>query len=172
MTSPTTTWRNPLRTASALLLAASVVLCCAQARALEDYADEIQRELELRDKPSCTFCHSRNERWVAADTLFNDALKDRGFSRRMGLPSLRRALATLDELNIDSDGDGVGDVDELRAGANPNDERDAGIAPTGCSIARVGARPRTSAVWLCSVFAWFWLRRWFMHTSMRTSNRG
>lgn len=141
-------------------------VCCAAlsveapAHALQDYAMEIRAELGLSEQPSCLYCHARNERGLAVDTPFGDALKARGFSRRLGLPALRTALARLDEMNIDSDGDAVGDVDELRAGANPNDVRDAGLPPAdGCSV--VQSKPLPTLGWLLtSVFlVWFRQRR-------------
>jgi hypothetical protein len=131
--------------------------------AFEDYADEIKLILELPDKPSCTFCHTRNDQGFAGDTLFSDSLKDRGLSRRGGLPSVRRAISVVDEMNIDSDGDGVGDIDELRAGANPNDARDKGLPPPDdCSVA-TGSTGRTRHIsllsWLLLGFGWLHMRK-------------
>lgn len=136
-----------LRTVVAAALVACVLVCTSPVHALQDYADEIQRVLELPDKPSCLFCHARNDRGLATDTLFNRALKSRGFSRRLGLPSLRSAITSLDDMNTDSDRDGVGDIDELRAGANPNDNTDAGLPPPDCSVANT-SRGRWISLWL------------------------
>lgn len=141
---------------------AGLSLVGAPAQALEDYADEIARELELADKPSCLFCHARDVEFMATDTLFNDALKDRGFSRRKGLPSLRAALADLDADATDSDQGGDADVDELRQYANPNDPADDGVAKPSCSIASRGAgvQPWWLA-WTALAITWRVRRRTF-----------
>jgi hypothetical protein len=116
-----------------------VALVPSRVYALEDYAAAIADELDLDLKPHCSFCHARKDDYRATDTPFGDALKARGFSMRFGPRSLITALRTLDERNVDTDDDGVTDVDELRAGANPNDPTDAGMPPPqGCSV---GPRP-------------------------------
>lgn len=118
-------------------IALALGLCAAVAHpvhAVEDYADEIAKQLELADKPSCHYCHAVGPDGVATDTAFADALKTRGFSRRNGIPSLRRALERLDEENVDSDGDGSTDVEELIAAANPNEAKDRGRPAQGCSL--------------------------------------
>lgn len=118
---------------------AVLLLCLAvgssKAYAVEDFSQFIRDELQLSAQPSCTFCHTRKDDGLASDTPFGEALKKRGFARKDGVPSLRSALRNLDELNVDSDGDGVGDVEELRAEADPNDANDAGHRRAGgCAI--------------------------------------
>ena len=140
---------------TALVLGASTI--ALPARALEDYADEIAKRLELADKPSCHYCHAVGADGVATDTAFADALKTRGFSRRNGLPSLRRALTRLDEDGADSDGDGVGDVDELIAAANPNDPTDMGRPAQGCSLS-LHQREPFAMCWLAALIVG-WMRR-------------
>lgn len=126
--------------------------------ALQDFADEIKLQLDLPDKPSCLFCHRRNDRGIAADTAFGDSLKDRGFSVRRGLPSLRDALVRLANEHVDSDGDGVEDIDELTAGANPNDATDGGMPPASCSVTNNKGNP-LGALWMLGVVCVALLRR-------------
>lgn len=126
--------------------------------ALQDFADEIKLQLDLPDKPSCLFCHRRNDRGISVDTEFSGSLKDRGFSRRLGLPSLRNALTRLADDRVDSDGDGVEDIDELTAGANPNDATDDGMPPASCSATNGRGNPR-GALWMLGVVWVALLRR-------------
>ena len=122
----------------------------ARAHATQDFADEIKRQLDLPDKPSCLFCHRRNDRGISVDTEFSGSLKDRGFSRRLGLPSLRGALVRLADEHVDSDGDGVSDIDELTAGANPSDPTDGGMPPASCSVTKTQGNP-LGALWMLGV---------------------
>lgn len=125
-----------IRIATTLLLLA---VCTTRAHAVEDFSQFIRDELQLSAQPACDFCHTRKADGLATDAPFGEALKKRGFARKDGVPSLRQALRSLDELGVDSDGDGVGDVEELRAEADPNDATDAGRPrAAGCSLARAG----------------------------------
>ncbi len=144
------------RVACGVIALGVVLLSPPRGRALEDYADAIAATLDLPDKPSCLYCHARNVRGLAVDTPFNNALKDRGFSRRLGIPSLRSALDALEEDRVDSDSDGVIDIDELSAGANPNDPSDRGLPPNDCSIS--AGRHIASTSWLPLLLSLSWLR--------------
>lgn len=151
-------------------LAMLLTLCTtSRAYALEDYADAIADRLQLADKPSCLFCHARDERGLATDTPFNDALKDRGFLRRLGTPSLLRALSELEADNVDSDQDGVTDIDELSAGANPNAPDDKGLPPNDCSVSPL--HHSASALWILVALSLLWLRTLRVNTSARPQRR-
>lgn len=142
-----------------LVCASVVALGANNAHALQDFADEIKRALDLDDKPSCLFCHKRNDRGIAVDTPFSGSLKDRGFTRRLGVPSLTRALTRLDDENVDSDDDGVRDIDELTAGANPNDPTDGGMPPASCSVTDGSRGVLSGTSTLIFVSLALWLRR-------------
>lgn len=147
----------------------------SRAHALQDYAMAIAEELVLAEQPSCLFCHARADDGDATDTPFNDALKDLGFTRRRGVPSLLAALDALERDDVDSDGDGVGDVDELRAGANPNDERDAGMPSddfAGCAIAPHPRDAPFSALCWPLIVAWLWVSRRRTPMSRAASKHG
>ncbi|HEY8943783.1 MAG TPA: thrombospondin type 3 repeat-containing protein [Polyangiaceae bacterium] len=88
--------------------------------ASEAYAPALADALELDCAPACTLCHTRPEGGLlTANTPFGTA------ARRARLPccdpgSLEEVLTRLEAERIDSDGDGSPDVEELRAGRDPN----------------------------------------------------
>lgn len=93
--------------------------------------------------PSCTLCHRDDV--GGADTVtrpFGRTLLRLG-AQSNSVPSLDGALQQVAETGADSDGDGVGDVEELRTGGDPNvgtgDEGDPLAAiplpQTGCAFA-------------------------------------
>lgn len=132
---------------------AAIVFACAlcfaaPVFAVPDFSRLLREELGLEQQPSCTFCHARKAGGLATDTAFGAALKDRGFARKEGVSSLRAALRALDEQGIDSDGDGMADVEELRSEGNPNDASDAGRPPVSCSV---GGRGPNRAAQLATI---------------------
>lgn len=127
-------------------LGASLLAICVGApvaHASRDFPSRVADTLTLPLEPACTLCHTRADAGFATGTLFQQALASRGFRRR-DVASLELALLRLEADGADSDGDGVGDVRELRALADPNDPRDRGVAPTGCAVA-AGA-PRAGGI--------------------------
>ena len=90
------------------------------AAATPNFPGAIKSHLGLDSKPACTLCHT---------TLAGgDGTVSRAFGVAMrgdGLvpndtSSLNDALDALEAAGTDSDADGVGDIDELKAGTNPN----------------------------------------------------
>lgn len=128
MTIRRTTWR-----ASAAGLFALALLAPGEVRASRSFSDVIATELGTGRIPACTVCHDRAESGVAVPTPFSSALAARGFDRREA-DSIGPALIALEVDGVDSDGDGVGDVAELRDARDPNAVDGAG----GCSVGVTG----------------------------------
>lgn len=99
------------------------------AHASRTFSDEIAEALGASRAPACTVCHQRGDNGVAVPTPFSSSLASFGFDRRRA-DSIGPALSALEVAATDSDGDGVGDVAELRAQRDPN-VAEAG----GCSVA-------------------------------------
>lgn len=104
--------------------------------------------------PGCTLCHTTDQ--GGTDTVvrpFGRALLTLGAAGN-DAPSLESALIQLESEGIDSDGDGISDADELKAGEDPNVGRADSPDPlagvplprTGCSLVR--APSSSAALWL------------------------
>ncbi len=112
---------------------ASIALGAARAEAHSTFPTLIQSDLDMPCLPACTICHK--------DTLGGFGTVTMGFGKSAQLaglnftePSLVPALNKLEEAGTDSDGDGIGDIVELRAGQDPNGSVDL------CSQAALAAR--------------------------------
>ncbi len=111
--------------------------------------------LALPQAPPCWVCHAGNV--TSYDTVFTP------FGRSLRLngliaedsTSLTRALDELDRNNIDSDHDGMSDIDELMRGYDPNTPPFEGPAPewkVGCDAAGgAGGAPLTGGLALTAV---------------------
>ena len=138
---------SPART----LLVAVVVLAPLSARATEDFPSVVERELSMTyGPPPCSVCHLADvQARYSVDTSFGQALRDRGVVA-YDQDSLRRALDSLRQHRVDSDGDGISDVDELVDGTDPN--LPEGLDPVGqvrygCVVSRGGATAGATSVW-------------------------
>jgi len=128
-----------LRTAGlglALLLSSS-----APSFAHSTFPTDMERQLEMSCLPACTLCHKDNLGGFGTITKpFGKAMQENGL---LFVPaSLPGALQALEKAGTDSDGDGVGDVTELREGQDPNGDADlCGVqAVYGCG-AHIASRP-------------------------------
>lgn len=144
------------------------LLVAREASASPTYPPTIEAELMLERAPDCTLCHRDDNGGIGTVV--------RPFGRTMlghfqltggnntGL--LKAALAGDDAEHLDSDGDGVPDIDELRMGTDPNVGASGTEAPldvplpeTGCALA---ARVQASRyAWLGFLLVGFaaWVRR-------------
>ncbi len=104
---------------SSLFLAFSLVIA-TRAHATSSMASALQSDLGLAKRPACTTCHETpNGGSGTATQPFVLSLFKRGFV--LGdTASLKTAIAALEGEKTDSDGDGTGDIAELRAGGDPN----------------------------------------------------
>jgi hypothetical protein len=128
---------NLLRLCAALALG----LIPAAAHAVPGFPREIKSDLSLDYEPPCFICHVKNNTGSGtANTPFALGLRERALDAE-ARTSLAAALTKLDSDDVDSDGDKVSDVDELRAGTDPNSEATASI------------RNQAEPEWGCSVVA-------------------
>ena len=97
--------------------------------------------------PPCSLCHSRGSTGPGtANTPFALSGKARGLLPG-NTPSLDTSLAAMDKDEVDSDGDGVPDIQELRDGTDPNTPGDVNLVSESGPNAGCGASakpPRTT----------------------------
>jgi hypothetical protein len=93
----------------------------AFAGASATFPAEVQSALNMPCTPPCTICHKDNLGGIGTVTKpFGSNMIDVGHVKRADPSSVKPALDALDAAKTDSDGDGVSDIDELRAGDDPN----------------------------------------------------
>lgn len=97
--------------------------------------------------PNCDVCHQGVQSRGTVTTPFGTAMRERGLVA-YDEASLRAAWASMG--GVESDGDGVPDVDEIKAGKNPNvSEMSALVLPEyGCSTSLGGLGLWGLGVWL------------------------
>jgi len=118
-----------------------VLLAPTRAWATSGFPSDIATDLNAPSVPSCALCHATAAGGGPVTQPFGQSMVARGL--RAGNPgSLSTALQALEAEGTDSDGDGLGDIEELRMGLDPNFGGDAGSAAPefGCG-ARVAPRP-------------------------------
>lgn len=103
-----------------LALVAAVLLVPTSARAEQQYPTVMQDHLALKYPPPCSVCHEKgNTGSATVITPFGWSMRGRGLVVE-DPRSVTQALDALRDAHTDSDGDGVGDVDELVASSDPN----------------------------------------------------
>lgn len=123
------------------------------ASATPNFPDVIAGHLDLASTPSCSLCHAGTPSRATVTTAFGIAVRSRG-AAAYDDASLRAALDALAAEKKDSNGDGVSDIDELKAGGNPNGVDGDSVAPDyGCSAPRTSRSPATAMVVALVLFA-------------------
>ncbi len=113
------------------------------------YPELIRQQLGLGHTPACQLCHNTsNGGFGTVTTPFGRTMMGLGLTA-VSPTSLQMALDQAKAQRVDSDNDGDADIDEIVAGADPNDrgsaQRDGGTTPGanadpipeyGCTISR------------------------------------
>jgi hypothetical protein len=126
----------------AVLLAA--LLGARVAEATPQYPGAIDTELMVScpDPLSrCLICHTTAAGGKTAFQLFALTLKDNGFYRPNDPTGLRNTIRLIDLADLDSDDDGMTDIDELRVCRNPSGEEFDSGPEYGCDGAHVARAP-------------------------------
>jgi hypothetical protein len=97
-----------------------------------EFPDRLQEATHAPCVPQCSICHESVQGGGPADQPFAKSLRRMG--KLEGPDAIKYAVDQLEQQNVDSDGDGVGDIAEIRAGKDPNYARDALIClpDVGC----------------------------------------
>ena len=134
-------------------IAVSVLVCgillSANVGAMPTFPSEIQSHLGLSYAPQCTLCHGSVSGGGPVVTPFGQAILAAGLTMSGG-STLTNALDTLAKNKTDSNGDGVPDIDELKAGNDPNPNKTPVQYGCGAKIA-----PGNAVGWQVPIFALF-----------------
>lgn len=114
-----------------LVIALSAV--ASPALATPGFPTAIKSDLTLSYTPSCDLCHQGTQSNGTAVKPFALAMKDRGL-KPADNASLTAALQQMETDKVDSDGDGVTDIEEIVNKTDPNSNGAATASPVyGCA---------------------------------------
>lgn len=99
----------------------ALLLVPGVAAASSVYPGDIKSDLSLSYTPPCTICHQTNQGGSGTATqAFAVAMKANGLTGGANASALSTALTALETAGTDSDGDGTPDIEQLKAGMDPN----------------------------------------------------
>lgn len=119
---------------SSLPLALVLLFAPRAANATPGFPDVIAEHLQLASAPSCALCHAGTQARGTVTTPFGVTIRSRG-AQAYDDDSLRTALDALAAEGKDSDADGTPDIEELKAGTDPNGTGEAVVPEYGCASA-------------------------------------
>jgi hypothetical protein len=106
---------------SVLLFFGAMIVVPKTAFATPNFPPAIQTQLSLAAPPDCSICHTDGDTGGkgTANTPFAQNMRSRGLVE-FDTSSLTTALNEMESEHVDSAGDCLDDIDELKAGRNPN----------------------------------------------------
>ena len=164
--------------ASTAVLAGTLLLAGA-ASASADYPATIKSHLSLANAPECALCHSDGKTGIGTvNTPFGTTARG---TYKLTFGNATLLTSVLDKMKtdkVDSDKDGVGDIDELVAGTDPNVAGGGKVAAKpeltyGCAATVAPGRPAPSSgaafgLALVAAIGLLRRRRGFVRASRRT----
>lgn len=120
---------------------ALTVLAGGLVQASSTYPPEVRAHLSLSYTPACTLCHNTPSGGIGTVTTpFGKSMMSRGLVAQ-NIASLDTALDALSAERTDSDHDGVPDIDELKAGTDPNVAGGGAVSPPSYGCFDVTGQP-------------------------------
>lgn len=115
------------------------------AHASDEFPLVIAEVVGAAEPPPCTICHAT----LAGGTgtvvkPFGRHMRERRLTEN-DIDSLKNALAAIQGERYDTDGDGIPDYDELKAGTDPNGNLNTDVAPVAYGCARMSPSPSSES---------------------------
>jgi hypothetical protein len=127
--------------------------------ATPSFPEVIRQTLGAAQVPLCSVCHAGGQtRRGTVTTRFGLAMLERGLAA-YDEASLKSALARMEADKVDSNGDGIPDVDALRGGTDPSRNSSAPQLEYGCAIGTGDGGWRASAPSGIVALIWLLVRR-------------
>ena len=126
-----------MRITTTLAVFAAASLASTFALASSSFPPAIQTDLNAKSVPACTVCHTTPSGGSGTATQpYAVAMKQRGLLSG-DVNSVKTALTKMGTDKVDSDGDGMIDVDEITVGRDPNVAESGGDGGTSGGASKV-----------------------------------